>query len=118
MVDDDDNFRMGWRMARVGDLVLLEKPADDRSPKRIDCYLVEVQNFDAAKALGANDAKKCKLDPQRILFSLQYQHNAIPPDFYLVLIRDPRLWFEWVAVRLLGELNRREPHLFDKLHAG
>jgi len=28
---------------------------------------------------------------------------------------DPRLWFEWVKVSLLGELNRRAPHLFDTL---
>jgi hypothetical protein len=26
----------------------------------------------------------------------------------------PTPWFAYVATMLLGELNRREPHLFDK----
>jgi len=41
-----------------------------------------VENFDAAQELGANDAKKFKFDPKRILFRLQYQRNAVPPDFF------------------------------------
>ena len=52
-----------------------------------------MENFDAAQELGANDTKKFKLDPQRILFRLQYEHNGVPPDFVLVLVRDPRPWF-------------------------
>jgi hypothetical protein len=47
VIDENDDVRME-RMAHVGDLVLLEKPADHKSPKQIDCYLVEVENFDAA----------------------------------------------------------------------
>jgi hypothetical protein len=50
-------------------------------------------------------------------FSLRYQHNAIPPDFELLLFDEPRLWLDAVTAQLLGELNRHCPHLFDKLRA-
>jgi hypothetical protein len=105
VVDEDDNLRMGW-MAHIDDVVLLEKPADDRSPKRIDCYLI---------AEFAGGEKFFKLDPQHKLFSLQYERRGLPPDFLLVLKRDPRLWFGTVAISLFGELHRRKPHLFDQL---
>jgi hypothetical protein len=35
-------------MARVGDVVLLDHPADATGPRSINCYLVEVQDFTAA----------------------------------------------------------------------
>jgi hypothetical protein len=58
VIDENDNFYTGWRMARVGAIALLEKkPADNHSPKRIDSYIVEGE-------------KKFKLEPQRVLFSL------------------------------------------------
>jgi hypothetical protein len=99
---------MGWRMARVGDFVLPEKPADRSSPKRIDCYhVVEEEDFGAGK--------RAKLDPARVLFSLRHVHNALPPDFELLLFDEPRLWLGAVTATLLGELNRRVPHLFDQL---
>jgi hypothetical protein len=83
-----------------GDIVLLEKPADDQSPRRIDCYAVE-------------SGKTFKPDPQRALFTLRYQHNGIPPDFELLMYGDARQWFPAVATSLFGELDRRYPHLFD-----
>jgi hypothetical protein len=47
-------------MARIGDVVLMEKPADDRSPKRIDCHeLVEHSATGAA----------FRLDPARLVYS-------------------------------------------------
>jgi hypothetical protein len=52
-----------------------------------------------------------------VLFSLRYQHNGVPPDFDLFLFRDPKQWFESVTALLVGELNRRKPHLFNKLRA-
>jgi hypothetical protein len=58
---------------------------------------------------------KVKFDPQRVLFSLRYQHNALPPDFELLLFDAPREWLDAVTATLLGELNRRVPHLFDQL---
>jgi hypothetical protein len=58
------------RMARVGDIVLLDHPADHRGPRSINCYLTEVQDFTAAVSGGA-DAKRFKIAPQRLLYSLQ-----------------------------------------------
>jgi hypothetical protein len=103
------DFSTGWRMARVGDIALLEKPVDDQSPKRIDCYSIDVEDF-----TGRN-GKKFKLDPQRVLFSLRWVHNAIPPDFDLLLYKEPVQWFPAVAPLLLSELNRHDSHLFDEL---
>jgi hypothetical protein len=48
VVDEDNALCPEWRMARVGDVVLMEKPADDRSPKRIDCYEVVEHSADGA----------------------------------------------------------------------
>jgi hypothetical protein len=96
----DEDIRMGWRMARVGDLALLEKPADRQLPRRIDCYRVDVE---------IDDGTKFKLDPARVLFSLRYVHNALPPDFELLLFDEPRLWLNAVTATLLGELNRSQP---------
>jgi len=44
-------------------------------------------------------------------------HNAIPPDFELLLFDEPRLWLGAVTATLLGELSRCKPHLFDQLRA-
>jgi hypothetical protein len=54
-------------VARVGDVVLLDHSADNTGPRSINCYLVDVQ--DAAKLGGAS--KRSKIDPQRVLYSLQ-----------------------------------------------
>jgi hypothetical protein len=70
---EEDNSICQLRMAHVDDVVLLDKPADLRSPRWIDCYVVEVENF------AGGDSKKFKLNPERILFSLQYQHNGYRP---------------------------------------
>jgi hypothetical protein len=50
-------------------------------PRSINCYFVEVED---AAALGA-DGKKFKIDPRRLLYSLQWRHNGTPPDLYLQL---------------------------------
>lgn len=59
--------------------------------------------------------KGFKLDPARVLFSLRYMHNALPPDSELLLFGEPRLWLGAVTATLFGELCRRKPHLFEKL---
>jgi hypothetical protein len=86
VVDEDNALRPDWRMARIGDVALLGKPADSRSPKRIDCYEV-VERSAGGTAF--------KLDPARLVYSLRWRHNAHPPDFELVLLRDPELWRRW-----------------------
>ena len=63
------------------------------------------------------DGKRAKLDPARVLFSLRHVHNAIPPDFELLLFGDAREWLAPVTATLFGELSRRQPHLFEKLRA-
>jgi CBS domain-containing protein len=105
MVTDRDIALRYLRMARIGDVALLEKPADDRLPKRIDCYeLVEH---------GASGAA-FKLDPARLVYSLQWKHNAHPPDYEMVLIQDePPGWVNTANLILLGELRRRAPAAID-----
>jgi hypothetical protein len=46
----EDNAISECRSERVDGVMLLEKPADINSPKRIDCYAVKVQDFDGARA--------------------------------------------------------------------
>jgi hypothetical protein len=111
VVDEDNSLCPDWRMACVGDVALLDKPADIRSPRRIDCYAIDVSDFD-----GGN-GKTFKLDPQRVLFSLQYKHNAVPPDFELVTLGKPDRWFGGVASLLLEELTRHDPALRETLAA-
>jgi len=108
VVAEDDTLCPEWRMARIGDVALLEKPADDKSPKRIDCYqIVE------CGAVGA----AFRLDPQCLVYSLRWLHNATPPDFELVLLQDnPEAWAGWINganLILLTELRRRAPHVID-----
>jgi len=108
VVDEDDAVLPDWRMARLGDLTLLEKPADSRSPKRIDCYSIAEQGRDVAPF---------KLDPARLVYSLRWLHMAEPPDFELVLAQDdPELWERWVSAAsliLLAALRRRAPEAID-----
>jgi hypothetical protein len=63
--------------------------------------LVDVQEFGAAAPGG--EGKKFKLDPQRLMYSLQWKHNATPPDFELVVLRKPEHWFGGVANLLLED---------------
>jgi hypothetical protein len=37
---------------------------------------------------------KYKIDPQRVLFRIVYQHNATPPDLKLTVLQDAVLWFD------------------------
>ena len=108
MLEADNGVRK-LTMARIDDIVLLDHPADVTGPRSINAYLVDVLDFDAGK--------KFKIDPQRLLYSLQWQHNATPPDLHLQLVQEPREWFDRVASTLFGALNRDDPHLFDALRA-
>src|SRR5262245_20567603 len=90
LVDADDNRLRKSRMVRINDIVLVDQP---RLPRR------------AASTVISSRERAFKFDPTRLLYSLQWQHKATPPDFLLVLVRDPRQWFDAVAVQLLGELE-------------
>jgi hypothetical protein len=93
----------GWRA--IGDDALLEKPADDCGPKRIDCYQVVEHS-----ATGA----AFRLDPARLIYSPRWKHNAHPTDFEMVLVQnEPTGWVNTANLVLLGELRRRAPEAID-----
>lgn len=71
-----------------------------------------MDEIDATSQL-AEDGKKFKVDPSRILYALRWLNWDEPPDLDLTLVRDPALWFKDVTTPLLGALNRHDPHLFD-----
>jgi hypothetical protein len=62
-----------------------------------------VQDFSAI------NGKKFKIDSRRLCFSLQWLHDAHPPDFHLTLVRNPRPCCDFVATLLFGELVRHDP---------
>jgi len=105
IVAEDNTMCPEWRMARIGDVALMEKPADDKSPKRIDCYEIVERSASGAAF---------KIDPARLVYSLRWKHNAEPPDFEMVLIQDePAGWVNTANLTLLGELRRRAPEAID-----
>ena len=107
-VDQDNRFRT-WRMARVD----ADRPGRRRDRTTLHhCYLVEVDEIDATSQ-PAEDGKKFKVDPSRLLYALRWLNWDEPPDLDLTLVRDPALWFKDVTTLLLGALNRHDPHLFD-----
>ena len=60
--------------------------------RRVDAYLVEYDD-------------KFLLDPKFRPFSLRTTHFAKPPDVELILLREPRLWFNIVMVALFAALG-------------
>jgi hypothetical protein len=74
-----------------------------------------VQDFTKAALTG--EQKKFKIDPQRLLYSLQLRHNGTPPDLDFQLVKDPRCGFDFVATLLLGELKRHDSRLCETLAA-
>ena len=57
----------------------------------------------SARDGGWQSGKTFKLDPRRVLFTLRHEHNAISPDFELLLYKDSRQWFAAVATSLFAE---------------
>jgi hypothetical protein len=54
------------RVACVGDVVLLDHPADATGPRSINCYLVKMPGFAAPP-----DATRLEVGPDRLLYSLR-----------------------------------------------
>jgi hypothetical protein len=79
LCDLDDRLRE-LRMARIGPVVLIEELGTKR-PREIACYITE----------DSDTGKPFKPDPARRLFLLQAESRAMPPDWQLVPVRDPRL---------------------------
>jgi hypothetical protein len=104
MIEQDNSVRQ-VRMARIGDVALLQKPPDDKLPKRIDCYQITEHIADGAAF---------KLDPGPLVYFLQWKHNAHPPDYEMVLVQtEPQGWVNTANLTLLVELRRRAPHSID-----
>jgi hypothetical protein len=83
-------------------------PADDRGPRCINCYSVDVERFDAI------DGYEFKLDLSRLVYSLQWTHKARPPDLHLSLVQDlPEQWINAANLVLLSALRRRAPQAIN-----
>lgn len=74
MVEEDNGVRE-LRMARLGDIELVDYPARQCRAADHHCYLVEMEE---AAAFG-RDGKKFKIEPRRLPYSLQWLHNRTPP---------------------------------------
>jgi hypothetical protein len=71
-----------------------------------------VQDFTAAAPTG--EGKRFKIDPRRLLYSLQWLHNGTPPDLHLAFVQDlPEQWIGAANLVLLGALRRRAPEAID-----
>jgi len=89
----DDRLRE-CKVVRVGDIAVVDQPADDSGPRTVSVYLIG----EGAKFL---------------LYSLQW-HSAAPD---LHLARDPRDWFGVVSMTLLDALAKSDPALRASLRA-
>jgi hypothetical protein len=95
-------------VARVDDMALIDVPADDRGPRCINCYSVDVERFDAI------DGYKFELDPSRLVYSLQWKHKGHPPDLHLAFVQElPEQWIGAASLALLGALRRWAPHAIN-----
>jgi hypothetical protein len=104
LIEQDGDVRQ-VRMARVGDLVLVDHPADATGPRSINCYQIAGHSTDGAAF---------KLDPSRLVYSLQWQHNAHPPDFHLALVQElPEQWINAANLVLLGAPRRWAPQAIN-----
>jgi len=72
------------------------------------------KDIDPSSQLAEN-GRKFKVEPSRLLSALRWLHGDEPPDLDLTLVRDPAICFKYVATKLLSALNRHDPHLFDSL---
>lgn len=68
-IDGDKNISQ-MRTARIGDVALVEIPADETGPKCIHCLRVTVQKFTPARQQdGLTFGKRFFIDRKRVLFS-------------------------------------------------
>lgn len=106
VADGDNSTRLDWRMLRIGDAIWFEKPADARSPRRIDCY--QIADYRAG-------GEAFKIDPTRLVYSLRWRREADSPTFDLVLLQaEPREWISAANFSLLSELRSRARHAIDR----
>jgi hypothetical protein len=117
-VDPDGKLRK-WRQARFSDLLLIDQPADETGPRCINVYVIEeAQDIDPASWLAEN-GKRFKFGPDRLLFALRWLHKGEPPDLDLTLApsfkRAPEIWFPYAAGVLLDALQEADPGLRERI---
>jgi hypothetical protein len=67
-----------------------------------------------ARAALGGEGKKFKIDPQRLLYSLRWRHNGLPPDYQMVLNQDePQQWVNAVNLTLPDALRRHAPEAIE-----
>jgi hypothetical protein len=113
---DENNQLRKWRMARVNDVALIDQAADETAPRSINVYLVDAQDIDPVSGLAEN-GKRFKIGPDRLLYALRWLHKASPPDLDLTLARDPEPWLAYVLTTLLSALQEADPKLRERLAA-
>jgi hypothetical protein len=73
-----------------------------------------IQDVSGSDAQLAADGAAIKLDPSRLVYSLQWKHNAHPPDLHLSLLQElPEQWINAASLTLLSALRRRAPQAID-----
>jgi len=91
--DEDDDFEPGTvRLARIGDLVLVERLGDRAKgkPRRFTAYQVD----------PGEPGVPFRLDPDAALFVLSEAGFYTPPDWELTLLHDPHEWFNETLIAL------------------
>ena len=107
VVDAEGQLR-ACRVVRLGDVALIDVPADDRGPRCINCYSIDVERFDAIHG------EKFEVNPQHLIYSRQWKHKGYPPDLHLTLVQElPEQWVSAASLVLLGALRRWAPHAID-----
>jgi hypothetical protein len=96
-------------LARVDDISLIDMPADATKPRSINCYFAEVEN---AAAIGA-DGKKFKIEPQRLLYSLQWKAQRHAAGFASTAREGARS-----LVRRNDAVRRTDPRQVPPCHGG
>jgi predicted DNA-binding protein len=80
----------------------------------LSCDVDALGSIEDAATLRRLNAKRFKVGPDRLLYSLQWKRNGTPPDLHLQLVRDPQRWFDFVATLLLAALSKHDPFLRDR----
>jgi hypothetical protein len=113
LVDEDDRPSKG-RLARVGDLTLIDQAADETSPRCIDvCCRLDAHEIDLASG-RFESGKRFKIAPDRLPYAVRWKHKGQQPDLDLTLAppfaRAPEIWFPYVTTMLLGLLQEADLH--------
>jgi hypothetical protein len=102
LVDDETDDLAFIKIARVPQLVLVERPDEPEKskPRRITAYHT---------AAGIEAGVPLKLEPGSALFVFHELGFYRPPDWHLELIQPARAWFNEVMIALHAALESAVP---------